>query len=456
MTVPLDRLWRCFQGVIPSMVATCARDGTPNVTYASQVYFVDAHRVALSCQFFNKTRRNLDENPRAAVEVYDPVTFDAYRLALRFDHSEPSGPLFDEMALRIQAIASHTGMAGVFRLLSADVFEVLSVDKLDGFLRPPSAEDRAAAPPDPHAGLRNELRGLQVISDRICRARDLDDLLTVTLASLEEVFGFRHSCVLLPDDDGDLVAIASRGYGTTGIGAEVAVGVGLIGTAAQERRPLRGGHHDVRYGRAIRARVAATGGGDALRPEIPLPGLPDARSQIALPLVVHDRLVGVLAIESPEALGFDEWHDAYLQVIANQIAIGIDRLLDDDDDEAAEAAVAAPGVAAAPAPVRFQFYASDDCVFVDGEYLIRNVPGRILWKLLTEHIRDGQREFTNRELRLDPWLGLPPIKDNLESRLILLRRRLEEKCPAVRIVPVRRGRFAIEVSAPIELSEKRT
>ncbi len=460
MTARLEDMGPCFQGVIPAIIATCGLDGEPNVTYLSQVYYVDPQHVALSRQFFNKTARNVSLNPYASVFLMDPITFDGYRLRLRFDHAETEGPLFDTMALRIEVIASHTGMAGVFKLRSADVYEVLALEHVAGYLAPPDPALDAVPVPVLPPGPLTEVRGLQAISERISRALDLEQLLHGTLVALDELFGFSHSMVLVPDDGGQrLVTVASHGYGAGGVGAEVASGDGIIGTVAVRRRMVRVAAMDegLRYGRAIRGRMAESGDADRLAPEIPLPGLADAQAQLALPLCAGTRLVGVLSVESRDPLCFDEWDEAYLQIIGNQIAMGIDRMQDDDPEPAAAVTAAthahATG-AAARARRTLVYYRGDDCVFADGEYLIRNVPGKILWKVLREHQHSGQVEFTNRELRLDASLGLPELKDNLESRLILLRRRLEEKCPDVRLVPVRRGRFALELDCTLDLVEK--
>jgi hypothetical protein len=455
----LSSLMRCFQGVVPAFVGTCSRDGWPNVTYLSQVHYVDEKHVALSCQFFNKTRRNVGENPYASVHVYDPTTLESYELELRFDHGETSGPLFDRMAARIQAIASHTGMSGVFKLLSADVYEVLSLRAMPEFLAECPGDEAAPEPELPHAW-RGELRALQTVSERLSRAHDLDELLSSLLAVLEEELGFRHAMVLLLDEAGEKVyAVASRGYGESGIGGEVALGEGLIGTVAQRRTTLRVSAVDaeLRYGRAIRTAAQTSTPARRAAPEIPLPGLPDAQSCLAIPLVSRDELVGVLAVESPTPLGFDEWHEAFLDVVGSQVALAIENVRLDADDDGPDSEAPTPSQALAAQGARshsFVLYKNDDCIFVDGEYLIRNVPARILWKILRAHASDGRTDFANRELRLDPALGLPAIKDNLESRLILLRKRLEQKCPDVRFVPKCRGQFRLELAARVELTEK--
>jgi len=452
----LAAISRCFQGVIPSIVASSDAQGMPNVTYVSQVYLVDEQHVALSCQFFNKTRRNLDANPNATVEVYDPVTFQAWRLRLRFLRSEKSGPLFDTMAMRIQAIASHTGMEGVFRLVGADVFEVLRVEKVEGFLTGSGTPEQDEVSV---TGLRTELRGLQLVSERINRADDLETLLAAALDALDVYFGFAHTIVLLNDEPSQrLITIACRGYGG-GVGAEVAMGEGLIGTVAREQRVLRmtGLDESLRYGRAVRRSVLSDSSSKPVRPEIPLPGLADAQCALVIPLLVEDRLIGVLAAESRDPMAFGEWDEAYLGIIGNQIALGIDRVAQVEEPVAPPESRPAP----APAPLKVArprhtvtYYKDDDAVFVDNEYLIRNVPGRILWTLLGQWKRQGRTDFTNRELRLDRSLGLPEIKDNLESRLILLRHRLREKCPQVQITSTGRGKFALEIGAELELVER--
>ena len=49
--------------------------------------------------------------------------------------------------------------------------------------------------------------------------------------------------------------------------------------------------------------------------------------------------IGVLVAEDRDPMRFGEWHEAYLEIVGNQIALGIDRMLGraDEPGEAAKA-----------------------------------------------------------------------------------------------------------------------
>ena len=98
-----------------------------------------------------------------------------------------------------------------------------------------------------------------------------------------------------------------------------------------------------------------------------------------------------------------------------------------------------------------RFFAEDGSVFLDGEYLIRGVAGRILWSLVQRYEQTGQTEFTNKELRLDRTLELPGFRDNLDTRLVMLKRRLDERQSPVRMERTGRGRFRLQVATSMRL-----
>ncbi len=126
-----DEMKTAMLGSFPSLLGTCSLDGTPNATIISQVYFVDQTHVALSHQFFNKTHRNVRENPYVEIIISSPDLQRSWLLGLRYDRSETEGPVFDEMDMQIEAIASMTGMTGIFKLRAADIYEVEAADELE-------------------------------------------------------------------------------------------------------------------------------------------------------------------------------------------------------------------------------------------------------------------------------------------------------------------------------------
>lgn len=119
-----------LQGVVPSTIATCAADGTPNATFISQVFHVDDHHVALSFQYMNKTWRNLQENPVATVVITCPSTFSMWKLGLRFLEKQTAGPIFEQMDLEFAALVSMLRLQVTFDFQAALLCRVESVEVL--------------------------------------------------------------------------------------------------------------------------------------------------------------------------------------------------------------------------------------------------------------------------------------------------------------------------------------
>ena len=81
------------------------------------------------------------------------------------------------------------------------------------------------------------------------------------------------------------------------------------------------------------------------------------------------------------------------------------------------------------------------------------VAGRNHWAPLRHYVRERRMQFTNKEIRLDPTLELPEFRDNLDSRLIPLQRRLDERDAPIRIEKTGRGSFHLAVDGTLRLDE---
>jgi adenylate cyclase len=464
--VTLEEIDECFQGAVPSIISSCAADGTPNVTQISIVHRLDTSRIAVSRQFFNKTIANMMANPRAQIGVMEPSSGRMYRISVVFEHTENEGPLFDRIKTQLDAVASYEGMASVFKLAAVDVCRVVGTEKV--------ASDWDTVAP---ARAQATFDQLDVFCWRLSQQDDVEALFTEALNACAEVFACQHSFLMLLDEAGQsLYTVASHGYETSGVGADIALGEGLVGIAGQRRQSIRIGNmlSDLAYVQAVRDQAQRSGADETAAKTIPLPGLPNALSQLAVPIIARERLLGVLCLQSEVAGRFTARDEAALNVAARQIGLSMMLLRYNHDrdpmivaeikPEAAPVAEPTPSAQAPAAPsqaatqggavsTQVRYYPADDSVFVDGEYVIKGVAGRVLWRLLRSYSDEQRVEFTNKEIRLDPYLELPDIKDNLEARLILLRARMEERCPQMRIANTGRGRFRLDVMRPFELRE---
>lgn len=173
----------------------------------------------------------------------------------------------------------------------------------------------------------NEVRIIQQISSEITSTLDLNHILDIILGAMDRILGFQHIMILLKDQLADrLRVVACHGYEHATTGAEVAFGHGVIGVVAERRKMMRVGNIGVsiKYLMAVRANLQAAGQQNPGQSTATLPGLANVQSQLAMPLLVKDQLVGVLMVESSKPNAFDELDELLLSIVANQAATAIE------------------------------------------------------------------------------------------------------------------------------------
>ncbi|MDY6875755.1 MAG: GAF domain-containing protein [Chloroflexota bacterium] len=140
---------------------------------------------------------------------------------------------------------------------------------------------------------------------------DVDQLLRRTVDLIRDRFGFYHAGVFLIDETGEWAVLREA---TGDVGQQM---------KAQGHRLAVGDHSMVGWTAAHhQPRIALDVGEDAVHFANPL--LSHTRSEMTQPLVVGDRLLGVLDTQSTEESAFDDNDIRALRIMADQIAVAID------------------------------------------------------------------------------------------------------------------------------------
>lgn len=166
------------------------------------------------------------------------------------------------------------------------------------------------------AGLRQkseQFRAASYIARQTAELQDIDSILKTIVSIITDQFGFYHAGIFLMNESGSevvLVAASSEG-GKQMIekGHSLEVGAeGIVGYAAAQKKP----------------RIALDTGADPVF--FNNPHLPHTRSEAAVPMMIRDRVIGVLDIQSDQPSAFSQDDLDVFEAIASQAAVAIEKM----------------------------------------------------------------------------------------------------------------------------------
>ncbi len=148
-------------------------------------------------------------------------------------------------------------------------------------------------------------RALIDVGKELAAITDLDHLLPRILEISREVFHFENAIIRLLSEDGKILqSVASFGYSQEVVDNPILLGQGIMGKAAKFGKPY-----------LIQNLSQADGY---------IPGIEAACSELAVPLIARDRVIGVFNVESQRPEAFSANDSDALSILAGQAAVAID------------------------------------------------------------------------------------------------------------------------------------
>jgi sigma-B regulation protein RsbU (phosphoserine phosphatase) len=148
------------------------------------------------------------------------------------------------------------------------------------------------------------LETLAEIGREVASVLDLDQLFARIAQLTKRVIDYRTFGILLLNEEGELEIKIALHFGEKRDLPRVRLGEGIVGYAALHRETVLvpDVSQDPRYIRVV----------------------PDVRSELAIPLLIKDRCIGVVDLESPELDAFSKRDEEILTLLASQAAVAIE------------------------------------------------------------------------------------------------------------------------------------
>ena len=158
-----------------------------------------------------------------------------------------------------------------------------------------------------------QLRAASYITRQTADVQDLESIFNVVVNLVTEQFGFYHAGIFLINEEGsEIILQAASSEGGKRMlqkGHSFMVGAkSIVGYAAAQKRP----------------RIALDVGVDAVF--FDNPDLPKTHSEMALPLMIQGRVLGVIDIQSEQPQAFSADDIDVIQTLADQVAIAIENM----------------------------------------------------------------------------------------------------------------------------------